>query len=218
MFQVDGPIWRFLSMLGDMIILHVLWLLCCIPIITIGPATAAAHYVAMKLVRDEGRSVIGMFVHSFRKNFRQGIILGVMFTLVGLVLGTDFYLCMYVLEESSLFQFVMLAALGFLTILYLIVMMYLWAVLAFFENTTRQTVVNAFLLAIANSRDTSVMLAQDLLIGVAAVLSIAFVPQLAILFIIFGMPLIFVVNSFKLRRILDAARMNDQAGEGGEKG
>lgn len=106
MFQVDGPIWRFLSMLGDMIILHVLWLLCCIPIITIGPATAAAHYVAMKLVRDEGRSVIGMFVHSFRKNFRQGIILGVMFTLVGLVLGTDFYLCMYVLEESSLFQFV----------------------------------------------------------------------------------------------------------------
>lgn len=218
MFQVDGPIWRFLSMLGDMIILHVLWLLCCIPIITIGPATAAAHYVAMKLVRDEGRSVIGMFVHSFRKNFRQGIILGVIFTLVGLVLGTDFYLCMYVLEESSLFQFVMLAALGFLTILYLIVMMYLWAVLAFFENTTRQTVVNAFLLAIANSRDTSVMLAQDLLIGVAAVLSIAFVPQLAILFIIFGMPLIFVVNSFKLRRILDAARMNGQAGEGGEKG
>lgn len=218
MFQVDGPIWRFLSMLGDMIILHVLWLLCCIPIITIGPATAAAHYVAMKLVRDEGRSVIGMFVHSFRKNFRQGIILGVIFTLVGLVLGTDFYLCMHVLEESSLFQFVMLAALGFLTILYLIVMMYLWAVLAFFENTTRQTVVNAFLLAIANSRDTSVMLAQDLLIGVAAVLSIAFVPQLAILFIIFGMPLIFVVNSFKLRRILDAARMNGQAGEGGEKG
>lgn len=218
MFQVDGPIWRFLSMLGDMIILHVLWLLCCIPIITIGPATAAAHYVAMKLVRDEGRSVIGMFVHSFRKNFRQGIILGVIFTLVGIVLGTDFYLCMYVLEESSLFQFVMLAALGFLTILYLIVMIYLWAVLAFFENTTRQTVVNAFLLAIANSRDTSVMLAQDLLIGVAAVLSIAFVPQLAILFIIFGMPLIFVVNSFKLRRILDAARMNDQAGEGGEKG
>lgn len=218
MFQVDGPIWRFLSMLGDMIILHVLWLLCCIPIITIGPATAAAHYVAMKLVRDEGRSVIGMFVHSFRKNFRQGIILGVIFTLVGLVLGTDFYLCMYVLEESSLFQFVMLAALGFLTILYLIVMMYLWAVLAFFENTTRQTVVNAFLLAIAYSRDTSVMLAQDLLIGVAAVLSIAFVPQLAILFIIFGMPLIFVVNSFKLRRILDAARMNGQAGEGGEKG
>lgn len=218
MFQVDGPIWRFLSMLGDMIILHVLWLLCCIPIITIGPATAAAHYVAMKLVRDEGRSVIGMFVHSFRKNFRQGIMLGVIFTLVGIVLGTDFYLCMYVLEESSLFQFVMLAALGFLTILYLIVMIYLWAVLAFFENTTRQTVVNAFLLAIANSRDTSVMLAQDLLIGVAAVLSIAFVPQLAILFIIFGMPLIFVVNSFKLRRILDAARMNDQAGEGGEKG
>lgn len=207
MFQIDGPLWRFLSTLGDMIILHVLWLLCCIPIITIGPATTAAHYVAMKLVKDEGRSVIRMFFKSFCKNFKQGVVLGVIFTIVGMILGLDFYLCISVLEESSQFQFVMVAALGFLTILYLMEMIYLWAVLATFENTSRQTAWNALMLAISNSRDTSVMLAQDLLIGVAAVLSVAFVPQLAILFMIFGIPLIFVVNSFKLRKILDAVKM-----------
>lgn len=57
MFQIDGPVVSFFSFLCDMIILNILWIICCIPIVTIGPATIAAHYVAMKLVRDEGRSV-----------------------------------------------------------------------------------------------------------------------------------------------------------------
>ena len=216
MFQADGPIWRLFSILGDMIILQMLWLLCCIPIVTIGPATAAAHYVAMKLVKDEGKSVIGMFLKSFRKNFKQGMVLGIIFTAVGIILATDFYLCIYVLEESSLFQFVMLSALGFLTLLYLMEMIYLWAVLAAFDNTLKQTAWNALMLAVSYSRDTSVMLAEDLLIGVAAVFSIAFVPQLAVLFTIFGLPLIFGVNSLKLRKILDDVKTDhSQTDDGG---
>lgn len=216
MFQADGPIWRLFSILGDMIILHMLWLLCCIPIVTIGPATAAAHYVAMKLVKDEGKSVIGMFLKSFRKNFKQGMVLGIIFTAVGIILATDFYLCIYVREESSLFQFVMLSALGFLTLLYLMEMIYLWAVLAAFDNTLKQTAWNALMLAVSYSRDTSVMLAEDLLIGVAAVFSIAFVPQLAVLFTIFGLPLIFGVNSLKLRKILDDVKTDhSQTDDGG---
>lgn len=216
MFKIDGPIWRFFSALGDMIVLHLLWLLCCIPIVTIGPATTAAHYVTMKLVKDEGSTVIEMFLKSFRKNFKQGTVLGVIFTAVGIILAADFYLCIYVLKESNLFKFVMLSALGFLTILYLIEMIYLWAVLATFDNTSKQTALNALLLALSNIRDTSVMLAADLIIGVVAVLSAAFIPQLAILFAIFGLPLIFTVNSFKLRKILDGVKYS-RTGDGGKK-
>ena len=91
MFEVNGPLWRFLSSLFDMIVLHILWLICCIPIITIGPATTAAHYVAMKkIVKDEGRNVWSLFFKSFRENLKQGIILGVLFTVIGLLLGLDF--------------------------------------------------------------------------------------------------------------------------------
>lgn len=186
-----------------MIILHVLWLFFCIPVITIGPATTAAHYAALKIVRDEGRSVWSMFLKSFRKNLKQGIILGIIFTAAGLFLALDFYLCLYKLKEGNLFNLLMLSALGFITIVYLIEMIYLWALLARFENTAKRTVINAFFIAMGNIKATSVLLAQDVIIVVAAVLSFAFVPQLAILFFIFGVPLIFVVNSIKLRGILD---------------
>ena len=94
-FRYDGPIVTFFMKLGDMIILHLLWLLCCIPVVTIGPSTVAAHYVALKLVRDEGRSVPHMFFKSFQQNLRQGIPMGLIALAVGGMLGLDLYLCVF---------------------------------------------------------------------------------------------------------------------------
>ena len=157
--------------LGDMIILHLLWLFCCIPVVTIGPSTVAAHYVALKLVRDEGRSVPHMFFKSFQQNLRQGIPMGLIALAVGGMLGLDLYLCVFKMEGSNLFKLVMTAALVFLTILYLITMLYVWAVMARFENTIRRTFLNAFLLALSNWGATSTMVLLDILICGAAFLS-----------------------------------------------
>ena len=37
LFNLDNPIWRFMGKLVDVFILTLLWAVCCIPIITIGP-------------------------------------------------------------------------------------------------------------------------------------------------------------------------------------
>ncbi len=208
MFQIDGPVVRFFSILGDMIILNILWIICCVPIVTIGPATIAAHYVAMKLVRDEGRSVKEMFFKSFFCNLKQGMLLGIIFTFVGIILGVDLYICIYVIKDNSIFRVLIYSAIIFLIILYLIEMIYLWAVLAIFDTSSIRAIINAFIISVSNIRDTSVMLAGDIVIVLVAIVSIAFIPQLAILFIIFGVPLIFVLNSFKLRKIMDKLRAN----------
>ena len=92
MLRYDGPFISFLMKLGDMIILHVLWLLCSLPVITAGPALAAAHYAALRIVRDEGGSVCSMFFKAFRINFFQALPLGDLSILAGAVIGTDLYL------------------------------------------------------------------------------------------------------------------------------
>ena len=76
MLRYDGPVIRYLAKAGDMILLNVLWVLCSLPIVTFGAATAAAHYVALKFVRDEGTSAASMFFRAFRRNLRQGCVLG----------------------------------------------------------------------------------------------------------------------------------------------
>lgn len=186
-----------------MVILHVVWLICSLPVITIGPATVAAHYVAMKIIRDEGRGVIREFFKSFKRNFRQGLVLGILFAVFGFFLGFDFYLCIEKMQAGNAFKLAMLSALGILTILYLFVFLYIWAVAARFENTIKQMILNAFFIAMSHVRETSVMLAQDLALGVAAVVCYAFFPQVFIIFAIFGVPMFFVINSRKLRKVMD---------------
>ncbi len=54
-FNYDNPVWRFIGKLGDLMILNILWVICSIPIFTMGASTTAVYYVTMKLVRgDDG--------------------------------------------------------------------------------------------------------------------------------------------------------------------
>ena len=89
LFNLDNPFWRFMSKLGDMIMLTVVWLVCCIPIVTIGPATTAMYYVMLKLVRDLEGSVFKQYFKSFKENLKQGMIIGVIMTLLGAILLFD---------------------------------------------------------------------------------------------------------------------------------
>lgn len=204
MFQYDSPIIRILARIGDMIILNILWFVCCLPVVTFGPATAAAHYVALKFVRDEGTSVTGMFFKSFRQNLRQGIVLGLLMLAAGAVLGVDLWLIMTgKVSFSPAARLAILGILWLLMFLYMMVTVYVWAVMARFDNTIKNTVVNACVMAVANIRSTLMMICWDVSLAVAAVVCIAFVPQLAALCMLFGVPSLFILNSTRLRPILD---------------
>ena len=86
MFSYDGPLMTFIGKIADLLILNVIWLLCCIPIITIGPATTAMYYVTLKLARNEEPSIVKSFFHSFKMNLKQGIFMFLAFVLIGAVL------------------------------------------------------------------------------------------------------------------------------------
>ena len=55
--------------------LNLLWLICSIPVFTLGAATTALYDVSLKIVRDEETSITRQFFRSFRRNFRQSTVL-----------------------------------------------------------------------------------------------------------------------------------------------
>ena len=81
-FNYDNGFWRFMGKLWDALVLNILWVVCCIPLVTVGAATTAVYYVALKLARDEEGYVISSFFKSFKENFRQA-------TALWLVLAAD---------------------------------------------------------------------------------------------------------------------------------
>ncbi len=94
-FNPDNPVFRFINKVLDTFALSLLWTLCSIPIITIGPATCALYYAMVKAIRRERSYASKEFFFAFKKNLKRGIPATVILIILGWVLlSADFPLMM----------------------------------------------------------------------------------------------------------------------------
>ena len=43
LFNYDNPVWRFIGKFWDVLIVNILWIICSIPVVTIGASTTARY-------------------------------------------------------------------------------------------------------------------------------------------------------------------------------
>jgi len=153
LFNIDSPVMRALGKVADLMWLNVLTMICCIPIITLGPSLTAMHYMALKIVRDEECYITKGFFKSFKENFRQGTVIGLLTLVVVMILAGDFYILRNV-EFSKFLEIVITA----IAVLVLFTVMYVFPVLAKFDNTIWRTIKNAFLMSIMQFPKTILMI------------------------------------------------------------
>lgn len=146
-FSVDGKGFQFLSTASELVILNILWLLCCIPIVTAGAATTALYAVAIKIVKNEESYVAKSFFHSFRQNFRQATVIWVLMLFVIAVLYFDFYFSAHAPIEGAAILFIPFAIIA---VLWLLTMVYVFPIQAVFKNPVRRTLKNALYMALAH--------------------------------------------------------------------
>ncbi len=153
-FDMDSPVMRFLNRVGDLMILNFLMIVCCIPIITAGAAFTAMHYVLLKIVRGEEGYLIRGFFKSFRSNFKQATLIWLMMLLVVVIYIGDIWIINY---SGLVFPKALVIAVVAVAILLLLIAVYVFPVLARFENSVKNTLKNAMLLAFANLPRTILM-------------------------------------------------------------
>lgn len=145
LFNPDGKLMRFMTWVANMLILSLLWVVCCIPIVTIVPSTAAMYYVTLKMARQEDSGITKAFFRSFWSNLRQGIVLTVIFILIGAFLVSDYFACFLLpdnIEGYALWFIYIVAA------LFLMIVGHTYPLLAQFSNTIIGTLRNAFILSL----------------------------------------------------------------------
>ncbi len=157
LFNLDSPLMRALGKMADLMWLNMLTMICCIPIITGGAAITALHYMALKIVRDEECYITRGFFKSFKQNFKQATIIWIIFLLVAVVLVSDIYI---IRQMSGEFNFVIKALIVVAAVLALFVFTFAFPMLAKFDNTTRNTLKNAFMASILQFPKTIVMIAM----------------------------------------------------------
>ncbi len=141
-FNSDNKFFRFLGQVADLVVLNLLWIVCSLPLVTLGASTAALYYAVLKILRGEDSTMGKMFFRSFRQNLRQGVILTLLLLAAGALLAYDLWFSLTTGSQVLLAVFVLLA------LLVLILASYVFPVLAQFDNTLGRTMQFALLLGL----------------------------------------------------------------------
>ncbi len=148
MFSPDSPVISFLGKVADLIIINILVIICSLPIFTIGASWTALYYVTVKMVKNEESYVTRDFFKSFKLNFRQATVIWLINLIILLILGADALIIKNGMIED-IPQFILVMMLVF-SVFLVVVMIYVYPLLSRFDNSVKNTIKNAFLLAVSN--------------------------------------------------------------------
>lgn len=179
----------------DLIALNLIVLVCSVPVVTIGAATAAMHNVLLKIYRDtlEG-GVIRSYFRAFRGNFKQGTQLWLICLPVGVLIGLDLLLFHKGLFSLPVILKYLLIVLGILWILGLN-----WVLIlqSRYDNPIKITIRNAFLFCLFHPLD-SILISAVLCIPAALIILL---PQLTPVVLFCGIGLSGILSSALYSRI-----------------
>lgn len=202
-FSLDSPFVRFFEKLFNLVLLNILFIICSIPIVTIGPSLTAVYWVTLKMVRNEEGGIIQDFFHSFVMNLKQGIFVGIIVLGVGVFLGFEIFWTYQLSELGALFDKFIFLFIIFVSAVYLMTVTYVWPLLAKYNNSTMQLFRTSVALAVRHLFATVLMGAITAFPILMLMFTIAS-QALALLFLILiGIPAIAYLHSIFMVRIFD---------------
>lgn len=168
-FSINSPLYRFTDRVLHLLWLNFLWLLCSLPVFTIGASTTALYTVALKYAKNQEGYMTREFLNAFRGNFVQSTVTLFLLTGIGIFLGTD--LIVYTRSDRTGPLAILLLA-AFLTCLlvYIFLNLYIYAVIARFDNTTFQCLKNALILSLYHWPSSLLIAAAGIFILAAGLL------------------------------------------------
>lgn len=155
LFRLDGPFYKGLCYVTDFILIVCMWLVCCIPVITIGASTTALYSTSMRLHEERERYIIREFFQAFRTNFKQATGAFFIQCFVGAILAVDLYFW-WVMDMSI--RGVMLAVTILMLLFFVISSLYLYPLIAKFKNPLVLQIKNSFLFPVLYLPYTVVMI------------------------------------------------------------
>ncbi len=169
-FDPENGFFSTLSRLVDIVGLSLFWALLCIPIVTIGPATAALYYTVVKSFREGQGNTFTLFFKAVWSNLKKGVLCTLIFIPIVLVL----YLLRYwygqilAVQGGSLGLVLYAFLLDVVALVFVGLFCWLFPMLGRFEFTIRQLFSTAFQLLIAHLPTTLLLVALAVVVFLAS--------------------------------------------------
>lgn len=166
MFNVDNAFWALVSKMTDCIIVALLWLLCSLPIVTLGASTTAAYYVFIKMARKEPVYIVKMFFKSLKDNFLQATIIWVVIVLLTAIGVFDIFYWHELVDTNAIAVWCLGLFIALLFFLFL-VFLYIFPLLSKFDNKSFALFKFAFAMSIRHFGHTLLIIGMFALTAVA---------------------------------------------------
>ncbi len=144
-FNVDNKFFSAMTKLADIIIVNLFFLFTVI--LGIGPACTALYYACMKNIRKSRNYLTKCYFHSFKQNFRQGFIIGVIQIAFGVMLGYCYAFALAMDEANTIGRVYYWGVVVFI-FFFVMTFVYVYPILSRYNLTVGKALKTAFLLGI----------------------------------------------------------------------
>lgn len=164
----------YLSKFIDMVVLNIIFVISCIPIITIGAACTAMYYTCVKVIRRDRGKIWQEYKHSFLDNFGTSLGVWIPMIAVEFVMGGLTYYLLIMGHGAGCAALIGILMAGFLFVL--AIMIYAFAVLSRFTVTAAGAVKNAVIMSVSHGGETVYLLVMTLAMATLIIMGWKFLP------------------------------------------
>lgn len=201
LFDLDNPVFQLIARLSDLTVLGLMCMICCLPVVTIGPAVTALFKTVYDLTLERGSGIVKIYFRAFRDNFKQAVTAWLLALLGFVSLFCDWFLLKLYFEGTSYTVLVWIVLI--LALVLESALCYLFPLIARYDNTLQEHVRNAVILMIRYFPKTVLMV----LIQMLPLLMASYMPfvllQTLLLWILFCPGFSAQANAFILRPVFD---------------
>lgn len=185
-FSADGTFFSVCSKIVDMAVITFLWVVGCVPIVTILTSTASMYHTTVKCVRFDRGKASRDFIEAYKKNLKQGIGLTVLYGIIGVIIGFVDYKMVFLAQSRTSVMFIFSLGMFIVTCLYLVNLLWIVPVFSRFSNTFGNIIRLNFVISfryIIRSILMFVIIAAGIILVLASVPIVILMPSL-IMFLI----------------------------------
>jgi len=144
LFSPNNVFFRFMGRISDLMILNFLWIICSIPIITIGASTTALYDTTLKLIDETEGYLFKNFLKSYKQNFKKATIIWIGVLFIFFIIGVNLA---FWIQFKSITGYITVSIMLFMLFLFLFTEIYLFPILSKFNKSIKDTVKYAFILS-----------------------------------------------------------------------
>lgn len=116
-FRFDNPIMNIMTRIANLMILSFFWLICCVPVLTILPASAALYHTTVKVVHGNGNGIAKDYFSAFAGSLKKGLPLSLITIGTGALLAYALYIGKQMAERSLIGTFYFVFGIGLVFLL-----------------------------------------------------------------------------------------------------